>query len=95
MGLSPPSREETLRRRREAATARVRHWRLAPPVTTRARKHVHVRYDITPRRMANSWLATQAEGGSCAACTAHSRNLLGGARMKAGDACVVLKVPAA
>jgi hypothetical protein len=41
------------------------------------RQHVHVRYDITPRRMASSWLATQAERGSCAACTAHSRHLLG------------------
>ena len=59
------------------------------------RQHVHVRYDITPRRMASSWLATQAERGSCAACTAHSRHLLGGTRMKPGDACVVLQVPAA
>jgi hypothetical protein len=93
--LSPPSLGETPRKWRAAAGARVRHWRLAPPVTTRAGKHVHTRYDITPRRMANSWLATQAEGGSCAACTAHSRHIRGGARMKAGDACVVLQVPAA
>src|SRR5207237_1020185 len=35
----------------------------------RAPQHVHVRYDITPRRMASSWLATQAERVSCAACT--------------------------
>ena len=95
MDLSPPSLGETPRKWRAAAGARVRHWRLAPPVTTRAGKHVHTRYDITPRRMANSWLATQAEGGSCAGCTAHSRHLRGGARMKAGDACVVLQVPAA
>ena len=54
--------------------------------TTRAGSAVHMRYDITPRRMASSWLATQAERGSCAACTAYSRHLRGGARMKAGDA---------
>jgi len=66
-----------------------------PQWTTRAGQQVHVRYDITPRRMASSWLAAQAERRSCAACTAQSRHLRGGARMKAGDACVVLQVPAA
>ena len=95
MDLSPPSLGETPRKWRAAAGARVRHWRLALQWTTRAGSAVHMRYDTTPRRMASSWLATQAERGSCAACTAHSRHLRGGARMKAGDACVVLQVPAA
>ena len=36
MDLSPPSLGETPRKWRAAAGTRVRHWRLAPPVTTRA-----------------------------------------------------------
>ena len=43
MGLSPPSRDETLRRRREAATAQTSAMR--------------ARYGLTPRHVASSRLA--------------------------------------
>src|SRR5260370_10358821 len=48
VGWSPPSRDETLRRRREVATARVRHWRLAPPATPRPAHPVPTRSATPP-----------------------------------------------
>ena len=73
---SPASRDEIVFVATDGATARVRHWRL--PVTTRTGNAVHVRYGITPRRMASSWLDIRA--AQCLAQRAEWRRFRGGAR---------------
>ena len=78
---------ETQRRCRCARTSLA----VTPASGRRARSAMRARYGLTPRRVASSRLAAHERREGLCARTACWRRSRGVARMKAGDACVVLQ----